>query len=184
METHCWLLLYAWICFPLSLCLYPLQVWWAQVSLNFSLSFPGIPSLNQCQMAGPATKVYLFMSSEMKLPIISGQWIQKRKKCWIRATAWESLHLQLCFPKTGMKIVGCCVSPSNVVSSLCVLASFWCKLVRPNSSYNYLFLTLAAWIIFQHCSFFSLSQGNNKHIHFKSNINSLILMKSAKVNVL
>lgn len=44
---------------------------------------------------------------------------KERKKGWIRATVWESLHLQLCLPATGMKTVVCSVSPSNVCSPVC-----------------------------------------------------------------
>lgn len=77
-----------------------------------------------------------------------------------------------------MKIAGCSVLLNSIFpsdGSLCaqsILVSAWCKLVRPNLTYNDLFVTLAAWIVFH----FTL-QGKWQRLLI------WILTKSAKVDV-
>lgn len=144
------------------------SVW---ISLNF---IPGDAVSQPASDGRTGWKDVHLMSSGMKLAIISRQWSGKRNRDWIRATAWESRHLQLCFPTSGMKIVVCSVSQSGVCSShsgsLCaesVLASAWCKLIRPNSTHNNFFITLDAWIIFKHCCFYFWSQGELLNINEK-----------------
>lgn len=97
------------------------------------IPFPGYTISPPASDGRTRCKGVFLMSSEIKFSIISGQWSQKRKRSRIRATTRESLHLQLSFPTTGMKIVGCterCLFHRQqlFVCSLCLMHTCQTKL--------------------------------------------------------
>lgn len=158
-ETHCWHVLHAEYFFssfsPSFLCRSDedRSDW---ISLNL---IPG-DTISQPALDGrtDGCKDVLLMSSEMKFTIISGQRSQKRKRGWIRATAFDSEPTAL-LPHYWNE--NCCLQSLTEQHLFFTKALFVCRerpclcLMQTCSTKLdvHLFLTFAAWIIFQHCCF-------------------------------